>query len=65
MIQLREFIARVDARKLALGIADGPAEIEAMRNQGTRRTPAKRELLRRAEERAREAGHKPGVVSRY
>jgi len=52
-----DYLRRVAARKRELGITD--AEIEAVRNSGTRRTPEKRELLVRIAERARRAGKTP------
>ncbi len=58
MMTLDQFLTDIKARKAALGMADTPAEVEAMRNKGGRRTPEKRELLRRVEERARAAGPK-------
>ncbi len=64
-ICLRDFLAEIDARKLALGIVDEPKDVEAMRNKGANRTEAKRELLRRAAQRATEAGLKPTIISRY
>jgi hypothetical protein len=33
-ILLRDLVAQVEARKAALGMAETPAEIEAMRNKG-------------------------------
>ncbi len=53
------FLADIKARKAALGMKDTPAEVETMRNKGGRRTPEKRKLLRRVEERARSAGVEP------
>ena len=58
MMTLDQFLADIEARKAALGITDTPEEVEAMRNKGGRRTPEKRELLRRVEERAHAAGVK-------
>jgi hypothetical protein len=55
-VLLKDFLAEVEARKRALGMVDTPESIEAMRNKGANRTPEKRELLRRAGERARAAG---------
>jgi hypothetical protein len=52
-VRLRDFLARVEARKLALGMT-GTA-VDAMRNKGGARSAAKRELLARAEARARKA----------
>jgi hypothetical protein len=63
-IRLRDYLAGVATRKAALGMADTAAETEAMRNKGARRTPEKRELLRRAEARATAAGKAP-VASHY
>jgi len=64
MVELREFLVGVAARKAALGMLDTPTETEAMRNKGLRRTPEKRELLRRNAERAVSSGVKP-VPSHY
>lgn len=60
MISLRDHLDRVAARKEELGIRDTPESVEAMRNKGGYRTEAKRELLRRAEERTKAAGLEPG-----
>ncbi len=56
---LDRFLADIKARLADLGMKDTPEEVEAMRNKGRRRTPEKRELLRRVEERARAAGLEP------
>jgi hypothetical protein len=64
ILVLKDFLAEVEERKRALGIVDTPESIEAMRNKGGQRTPEKRELLRRVEERARAAGLEP-VKSYY
>jgi len=61
-ILLRDLVARAEARKAALGIAETPGEIEAMRNKGGQRRLEKRELLRRIEERARRAGTGPAAA---
>lgn len=58
-LSLDDLIARTEARKAALGIAQTPAEIEALRNKGGSRPPQKRELLRRLAERAQDAGLPP------
>ena len=58
-ISLAELWAFVDQRKAELGIVDTPERTEALRNKGLNRTPEKRELLRRAQERAIAAGVKP------
>src|SRR5665213_3411354 len=47
-IRLRDYLGQVEARKAALGMADTAADADALRNKGARRTPEKRELLRRA-----------------
>ncbi len=56
---LHNLIAWADARKAGLGMVDDAATTEALRNKGGQRTPEKRELLRRAEARARAAGREP------
>jgi hypothetical protein len=58
-ISFADFCAFVAQRKAELGIIDTPERTEALRNKGLDRTPEKRELLRRAQERAIEAGIKP------
>jgi hypothetical protein len=63
-VKLDELLQEIEARKAALGMRDTPESTEAMRNKGASRTPEKRALLRRVEERARAAGRAP-VVSRY
>ncbi|MBB2164352.1 hypothetical protein HLH26_07315 [Gluconacetobacter sp. 1b LMG 1731] len=59
MRDLDSFLAEVRARKAQLGLIDTPERTEAMRNRGGRRTPEKRALLRRIDERARAAGLEP------
>jgi hypothetical protein len=59
VVSLDRLIEQVEARKLATGLLDTPEATEAMRNKGGQRTPAKRELLRRTEERARARGLAP------
>jgi hypothetical protein len=61
-ISFKAFQQQVNARKASLGIFDTPDEVEAMRNKGANRTPEKRELLHRAEKRARAAGLKPVIA---
>ncbi len=56
-VPLQAFVAAVEARKRALGVTD--AEILAARNDGGRRTPAKRAMLARIRARARAAGKDP------
>jgi hypothetical protein len=58
-ITLNDLLSRIDERKRLLGLADTAATTEALRNKGGSRTPEKRELLRRAELRARQAGRDP------
>ena len=59
MITLQKLLAGVQARKAALGMANTPESVEALRNKGANRTPEKWELLRRCAERARAAGRDP------
>lgn len=59
MESLFDFLARIEARKAALGIIETVERAESLRNKGANRTPEKRELLRRCAERARIAGRKP------
>jgi hypothetical protein len=54
-IALRTLLERTEKRKAALGLVDTAEATEALRNKGARRTPQKRELLQRAEERAKAA----------
>lgn len=58
-LTLEELLAAIEARKAALGLRDTPDTTEALRNKGAGRTPEKRELLKRAENRALAAGRKP------
>ena len=53
---LDNWLAGITARKQDLA---GSTDDDALRNDGTRRTLEKRELLRRAEARAVAAGRKP------
>ncbi|MGI4939963.1 MAG: hypothetical protein ACRYHQ_05275 [Janthinobacterium lividum] len=64
MITLRDHLAQVAARKAQLGIVETTADTDAMRNKGGQRTLAKRELLRRVDERAQAAGRSP-IVAYY
>ncbi len=57
MVDASAFVQAVEARKRALGLSD--EAIEAARNSGRRRTPAKREQISRIQERARAAGMQP------
>ena len=58
-IKLSDLRASIQRRKAELGIVDTPESIEAHRNKGLDRTPEKRELLRRTQERAIAAGMTP------
>ena len=63
--------AFVDQRRVELGIVETPERTEALRNKGLNRTPEKRELLRRSQERSHRSrrrahqgvslGHKRGA----
>ena len=55
-IDLRTHLVWAEKRKAELGIVEDEAWVEALRNKGLNRTPEKRELMRRVEERARQAG---------
>ena len=57
-ISMADFTAQIEARKREIGMVDDSATTEAMRNKGTNRTPQKRVLLARIEERAIAAGRK-------
>lgn len=61
---LYAFLKKVKRRKEELGISYSPAEVEALRNKGSARTPEKRAFLTRIDARARAAGRKP-VKSHY
>ncbi|PZU70233.1 MAG: hypothetical protein DI554_00380 [Sphingobium sp.] len=58
MGDLRKYWARIAQRKKALGL-DDPALTERLRNSGEQRTPEKREMLDRMEDRAKKAGVPP------
>jgi hypothetical protein len=58
-LNLYAFIAEAEGRRRELFIDDSPAATDALRNKGERRTPAKREMLRRMDERGRMAGAEP------
>ena len=51
-IELDRLLGEVEARMAQLGLCDTPEALEALRNKGERRSPAKREMLRRAAARA-------------
>ena len=63
-IALNDLLRRVEARKKALGLESEADSVEALRNKGGKRTPEKRELLRRAAARAKASG-KNSVTSYY
>jgi len=63
-VGLRQLQEMIEARKAAAGLRDTPGATDALRNEGTRRTPEKRELLRRVEDRARAASREP-VKARF
>jgi hypothetical protein len=56
-IRLEDLGKALERRQRELGIT--PERLERARNDGRRRTPEKRELLRRMAERARAAGVEP------
>lgn len=56
-VPVQDFVARVQARKAALGLTD--ADFVAARNSGLRRTEGKRAQLRAIAERAKAAGLTP------
>lgn len=60
-IKLSDMLDNIRRRKASLGYDDSPAAVERMRNKGSRRTPAKRQLLRRNQARARAAGVDPVI----
>jgi hypothetical protein len=62
--KLTEFLAAMQCRKEEFGILTTEGEVEACRNKGVNRTPAKRELLKRTEARAAVVG-KVGPKSYY
>jgi hypothetical protein len=55
-LNLYGFLKDIEARKRELGVDESPRAVELLRNRGGSRTPAKRALLQRTEERARAAG---------
>jgi hypothetical protein len=57
VIRLEDLDKELERRQRELGVT--PERIERARNDGRRRTPEKRELLRRIGERARAAGVEP------
>ena len=58
LTDLRAFVRQRKA-EVGLDITDNPERTEALRNKGLNRTAEKRELLRRAQERAIAAGVPP------
>lgn len=63
-VKLQAHLAHVAGKARALEEAGKGISTEALRNRRQKRTPAKRILLQRAEQRARAAGKKP-VISQY
>jgi hypothetical protein len=55
-LNLYGFLEDIEARKRELGVDESPRAVEMLRNRGGSRTPAKRRLLQRTENRARAAG---------
>lgn len=60
-MSFNEFQRAIRARKAAIGSDESAASVEMCRNKGERRTPAKRELLRRTKARAKAADVIPVV----
>lgn len=56
IIAFSDLLDGIRKRKADLGIVNTPESTEAMRNRGITRTPAKREMLKRIDERAAAAG---------
>jgi len=52
IVTLSDLLSGIRERKAELGIVDTPERTEAMRNKGSQRTPSKRAMLARIEERA-------------
>ena len=57
VMSVQTFVRAVETRKRALGVTD--EDIALARNSGQRRTPAKRALIARTQDRALAAGLKP------
>jgi hypothetical protein len=60
-IAFSELMRQIEERRQALGITE--ADDAACRNDGSRRTPEKRQLLREIAERCAEAGVQPLPVN--
>lgn len=58
-IAFNQFQRAIKARKAAIDFDESAASVDVRRNKGAMRTPAKRELLRRAKKRAKAAGVAP------
>tara|TARA_R100000655_G_scaffold80006_1_gene119425 strand:+ start:308 stop:508 length:201 start_codon:yes stop_codon:yes gene_type:complete len=58
-LDLNCYLAAVEARKVELDFDEGAGAVAARRNNGARRTPAKRRMLARTAERAEAAGLAP------
>lgn len=63
-ITLTALREQVERKKAAIGWVDDEANIAGLRNAGTARTSAKRELLTRIDTRAKDAGCNP-LNSKY
>lgn len=64
IISLSDLLDCIRRRKAELGIVETEERTDAMRNSGARRTPGKRAMLARIDERARDAGVTP-LKARY
>ena len=58
-ISIADLRAQTEGAKRRIGWVDNEASTQALRNKGGTRTDAKRALLARIDERAREAGVEP------
>lgn len=58
-IDLDGFLVAIERRKVVLGVDESAGAVDARRNTGARRTAAKRDALRRAEDRALASGVAP------
>jgi hypothetical protein len=58
-LTLTGFLAEIERRKLGLAMDESAGAVDALRNKGGSRTPAKRAIIERARDRARRAGVRP------
>ena len=58
-INMADFANQIEAKKREIGMVDDADTTEMLRNKGANRTPKKRALLSRIEERALSAGREP------